>query len=171
MYPKNNENPKGGVQGIFWGLRLYFTVYADLSHNTDNIDFNKIFFKDCLSCDSNIGRVDSPYCPGSLGYIFLYRPNSTGIIRAFISFLTMEYWKQTLQHKQSKNTKNLLNLIFSNSGTAVPIRACIQQVELPTGEGYIWPYILSRVLIRKQYIILKRGIYWTVFYFIIMHFT
>ena len=43
MFGKNTPaqvgNPEGGAQGISQGLRLYFTVYADLSHNTDILIF------------------------------------------------------------------------------------------------------------------------------------
>ena len=39
IYPEQEENPEGGAQGISWGLRLYFTVYPDLSHNTDILNF------------------------------------------------------------------------------------------------------------------------------------
>ena len=40
----------------------------------------------CPSPESNIGIVDSPYCPGSWEYIFPYRPSSTGRIRAVMHF-------------------------------------------------------------------------------------
>ena len=36
--PKPGGNPVGGVWWIFRGLRLYFTVYPDLSHTTDIIN-------------------------------------------------------------------------------------------------------------------------------------
>ena len=32
-------NPEGGAQGIFLGLRLYFTMYPNLSHNIDILHF------------------------------------------------------------------------------------------------------------------------------------
>ena len=32
-------NPEGEAQGIFQGLRLYFIVFHDLSHNTDILNY------------------------------------------------------------------------------------------------------------------------------------
>ena len=37
--PEHEGNPEGGAQGISRGLRLYFTVYPYLNHNTDIINF------------------------------------------------------------------------------------------------------------------------------------
>ena len=42
IQPDHEGNPEGGAQGISQGLRLYFTVYPDLSHITDILNF---FFK------------------------------------------------------------------------------------------------------------------------------
>ena len=36
---EHKGNPEGEARGISWGLRLYFTVYPDLSHNTDILNF------------------------------------------------------------------------------------------------------------------------------------
>ena len=37
--PEHEGNPEGGAQGISRGLRLYFTVYPYLNHNTDILNF------------------------------------------------------------------------------------------------------------------------------------
>ena len=36
---------EGGAQGISRGLRLYFTVYPNLSHNKDIINFSKLYIQ------------------------------------------------------------------------------------------------------------------------------
>ena len=77
--PEHEGNPEGGDQGISRGLRLYFTVYPDLSHNTDILNFKKLYFHYCPSCLGNIERVDSPYWSGSWGYIFPYCPEDEAI--------------------------------------------------------------------------------------------
>ena len=40
IQPEMKRNPEGKGQGISLGLRLYFTVYPDLSHNTDILNYN-----------------------------------------------------------------------------------------------------------------------------------
>ena len=40
MYPEPEGNPEGEAKGISWGLRLYFTLYPDLSHNTDILNYD-----------------------------------------------------------------------------------------------------------------------------------
>ena len=40
IYPKPEGNLEGEAQGISRGLRLYFTAYPDLSHNTDILNYN-----------------------------------------------------------------------------------------------------------------------------------
>ena len=37
--PENEGFPNGRTQGISQGLRLYFTVYPELNHNTDILNF------------------------------------------------------------------------------------------------------------------------------------
>ena len=37
--PEHKVNLEGGAKGISRGLVLYFTVYPDLSHNTDILNF------------------------------------------------------------------------------------------------------------------------------------
>ena len=39
LLPDYEGNLEGGARGISQGLRLYFTVYPDLSHNTDILHF------------------------------------------------------------------------------------------------------------------------------------
>ena len=39
ILPKHKGNLEGGAQGISQMLRLYFTVYPDLSHNTAILNF------------------------------------------------------------------------------------------------------------------------------------
>ena len=38
--PELGGNPEGKAPGIYWGLRLYFIVNPDLSHNADNLNYN-----------------------------------------------------------------------------------------------------------------------------------
>ena len=37
--PEHEGNPEGGARRISRGLRLYFTVYPELSHNADILNF------------------------------------------------------------------------------------------------------------------------------------
>ena len=39
ILPDPEENSESGARGIFQRLMLYFTVFPDLSHNTDIINF------------------------------------------------------------------------------------------------------------------------------------
>ena len=39
LKPEHEGNPEGGAGWISRGLRLNFTVYSDLSHNTDILNF------------------------------------------------------------------------------------------------------------------------------------
>ena len=39
--PEPDGNPEAGTRGISRGLRLYLTVYPDVSHNTDILNFSK----------------------------------------------------------------------------------------------------------------------------------
>ena len=39
ILPEHEGNPEGGARWISRGLRLYFTVYPNLSHNTDILNF------------------------------------------------------------------------------------------------------------------------------------
>ena len=55
IYTKPKGISEGEAQGISQGLRLYFIVFPDLSHNTDILNNNS-------SIDLPIGRVDSLYC-------------------------------------------------------------------------------------------------------------
>ena len=49
IQPEPKGNPKGEAPGISRGLRLYFTVYPDSSHNTDILNHN--------SCIVLLGRA------------------------------------------------------------------------------------------------------------------
>ena len=40
---------EGGARGISRGLRLYFTMYPNLSHNTDILNFKELCFQYCPS--------------------------------------------------------------------------------------------------------------------------
>ena len=40
IYPELEGNPEGKAKGISGGLRLYFIVYPDSSHNIDNLNYN-----------------------------------------------------------------------------------------------------------------------------------
>ena len=53
------------------------TVYLDWSHKYRHFQLQ---FQYCPPGESNIARVDSPYCSGSWGYIFQYTPSSTGTV-------------------------------------------------------------------------------------------
>ena len=39
ILPEPEGNVEGRARGIFQGLRLFFAVYSDSSHNTDLINF------------------------------------------------------------------------------------------------------------------------------------
>ena len=45
ILPEHEGNSEGIDQGISWGIRLYFTVYPDLSNNTDILNFLKLYFQ------------------------------------------------------------------------------------------------------------------------------
>jgi hypothetical protein len=61
----------------------------------------------CPSWESNVRRVDSPYCSGSWGYIFQYTTSSTGSVLKIYPFL---YWEYIFQYTPSRAGPLLENI-------------------------------------------------------------
>ena len=76
IWPEPEGNPESKARGISRGLRLYFTVYPDSSHNTDIVNYNSsIFLPGRAILEElilSIALTD--------GAIFQYTPSSTGSV-------------------------------------------------------------------------------------------
>ena len=76
IWPEPKGVPKGAARGNSRGFRPYFTVYPELSPNTDIISKSDFmaFFQYCAQRCGYNGRDDSPYVPLWEGNISLYTP-------------------------------------------------------------------------------------------------
>ena len=87
---------------------------ADRSHFVSNIEsllypesqyiYSQLQLQYCPSWESNIERVDPPYCSVSWGYIFQYTPSRAGPIRENISQLIEQYWRVKFQYYRMYRT-------------------------------------------------------------------
>ena len=151
IQPEHKGNPEGKAQGISQGLTLYFTVYPDSSHNTDILNFLKLYFQYCSSWQGNIGRVDSPYRFSS----WLYLSRVAQQIQQYRSVQTQQgtlLWQPQEIHIVRRAILELLNfsiILFSN-------RECS-----------LLQCVLNCTVLQM---ILERWLYWIVLYCIV-HFS
>ena len=78
MFPEPEGNPEGEAKGICRGLRLYFTVYPDLSHYIDILNYNS-----------------SIVLPGRAIFEELILPIALAAGAIFSSILPVLYWECT----------------------------------------------------------------------------
>ena len=82
IWPEPEGNPEGKAQGISRGLRLYFTVYPNSSHNTDILNYNssivlpgRALFEELILCIAlAAGAIFSSTLQALLGVYWKIRP-------------------------------------------------------------------------------------------------
>ena len=105
------EMPRAKTKGF---LRVQ-AIFHRISQLESQYIFSELHFQYCPSRESNIGRVDSPYCSGSWEYIFQYTPSILpallGVCGKIYPPLYLEYIFQYTPSRAGPIWKNITRLI------------------------------------------------------------
>ena len=73
-------------------------IFHQISQHESQYRYSQLPLQDCPSWESNIERVDNPYCSVNLGYIFQYTPSRAGPIQENIAQLIEQYLRLKFQY-------------------------------------------------------------------------